>query len=86
MTWASDMQGGARMSPLHRVQIEAGAQHVHDLGPRALAELLLELAPADQVLDRLNRYRRFSPALLRAIGANRFPPRLYAVPDDRRRA
>lgn len=74
------------MSPVHRLQIEAGAQHLHDLGPRALAELLLELAPSDQVLDRLNHYRRISPALLRAMAGNRFPPRLSTVPDDRRRA
>ncbi len=74
------------MTPAIRSRIEAGALHLHALGPRAVAELLLELAPPEQVLDRLDRYRRISPGLLRAIGGDRFPPRLSPVPDDRRAA
>ncbi len=71
------------MNAAERIRIEAGAQHLHDLGPRALAELLLELAPADQVLDRLNCYRRISPMLLRALGGDTFSRQLVVVPDDR---
>lgn len=74
------------MSPAHRLQIEAGVIHLHRLGARAIAELLLEIADADTVLAGLNRYRGVSPATLHAVGADRFPPRLYATPDDRRRA
>lgn len=74
------------MTAADRVRIETGAAHLHQLGARATLELLLELAPADQVLASLDRYRRVSPALLRAVGADRFAPRLYAAPDDRRRA
>ena len=73
-------------TPDNRLRIEAGALHLHALGPRAVTELLLELAPPDRVLDRLDAYRRISPALLRALGGDRFPPRLSPLPDDRRAA
>ena len=64
----------------------AEALHLHGLGPRAVVELLLELAPADRVLDRLNAYRRVTPDLLQVLGGDRFAPRLSAVPDGRRMA
>lgn len=74
------------MTPVERIRIESGAIHLHRLGARAIAELLLELADADAVLARLDRYRRFSPDLLRTVGGDRFAPRLSAAPDDRQRA
>ena len=63
------------MTPATRIRIEAGSLHLHRLGPRATAELLLELGSADQVLAALDRYRRVTPALLRAVGGDRFAPR-----------
>jgi hypothetical protein len=50
---------------------------IHDLGPRVLFELVVEIEKygvAD--LDRrVERYADLDPELLAAVGADRFPPR-----------
>ena len=66
------------------LRLQRGAEHVHCLGARALAELLAELARdrCDLVatLDRLDAWRAgLSPELLRAAGGDRFPPRPLRV-------
>jgi hypothetical protein len=72
------------LDPHTRFRIENGARHLHKLGPRAIGEFLVEdvtdAADLDQLLDRLRRYERCSTALLRAVGGDRFPRRLRAVP------
>ena len=62
------------------LRLQRGAEHVHRLGARALAELLAELARdrCDLVgtLDILDAWRAgLTPELLRAAGGDRFPPR-----------
>ena len=57
--------------------------HLHASGPRPLAEFLAELgrtldAEAD-ILAALDRWRALSPELVRAVGADAFPPRPLAV-------
>lgn len=62
------------------LRLQRGAEHVHHLGARALAELLAELA-CDRcdlagTLDRLDAWRaRLTPELVRAAGGDRFAPR-----------
>jgi hypothetical protein len=78
------------MTPQQRLLLETGALHVHHCGARTLAELLAEVAEQTGqlplVLEALAAYRRLPPALLRAVGGDRFPGRrLAAVPDDLRR-
>ncbi len=71
-----------------RLRLDCGTEHLHRLGPRALAEFLTELAtiiggqPA--TLRLLAEYQnRLSPDLLRAAGGHRMPPRgPRAVPAD----
>ena len=71
--------------PLDQARLHRGAEHLHRLGPRAMAEFLAELGnriggtPA--CLSLLNEYGRLSPGLVRAAGADR-PLRspLSAVP------
>jgi hypothetical protein len=70
------------MSPafLDSVRLQRGAEHLHSLGARALAEMLAELArdrcDLADTLDRLDAWRDgLTPELLRAAGGNRFPPR-----------
>lgn len=71
---------------LSALRIQRGAEHLHSLGPRAIAEYICELAariggqPAAAAL--LAEYeRRLTPAMLAATGGDRFPPRpLRAVP------
>ena len=49
-------------------------EHLHQLGPRAVGELLREVAK-DEDLDRtLEAYERLTADLLKALGGDRFPP------------
>ena len=68
------------MDMLARLRLQRGAEHLHNLGPRATAEFLAELAaeiggwPA--MMGMLAEYqRRLSPDMLRAVGGDKFPPR-----------
>ena len=60
-------------------RMERLAIHLHGLGPRAVAELLQEIAQAhaieDDLTDRLERYRMFDRATLVALGCDGFPAR-----------
>ena len=71
------------MSPAQRLQLERGVQHLHCLGPRATAELLIELVDpvgeTEHLLGKLDQYRRLSPDILRALGGDRFPRRVFAL-------
>ena len=65
--------------PLDQLRLQRGAEHLHRCGPRAIAELLADVArrigggPA--IIAALNDYQQITPALLRATGGDRFPPR-----------
>ncbi len=72
------------VQPLDQLRLQRGAEHLHSLPPRALAEFLAELAgrvggmPATFAL--LTEYERLTVAKLRAAGGDRFPPRpLHSV-------
>jgi len=56
-------------------------EHLHRLGPRAVGELLAEIAtkwdiPDDDLVSTLERYGRLSPEMLAALNGVRFasPP------------
>jgi hypothetical protein len=76
------------IDPFTALRVQRGVEHLHlhRLGPRATAEFLGDVA--DQIggmpaiVALLAEYeRRLSPAMLRATGGDRFPPRrLRAVP------
>jgi hypothetical protein len=72
------------------LRLQRGAEHLHRLGPRAVAELLAEIAhrtgSMDDVLELLAQYRaRLTPELLHQVGGDRFPPRApREVPADLR--
>ena len=72
------------LNPFTRISIQRGAEHLHNLGPRALAEALCEIADKTDgmpaVLVVLAAFERGSPGLLAAVGADRFAPILQAVP------
>ena len=80
------------VSKLDRMRLERGAEHLHQLGSRATAEFLLELAATiggqPAILRLLAEYQnRLSPTLLRAAGGHQLPPRhMRAVPSDLGRA
>lgn len=65
--------------PFVSLRLQRGAEHLHALGPRAVAEFLAEVSgkigglPAIQSL--LVEYQRLTPGMVRAAGGDRFPPR-----------
>jgi hypothetical protein len=60
------------LDPIVRLRLQRGVEHLHDLGPRATAEFLAEVA--DQIggmpaiIGMLAEYEQMSPAALRAVG------------------
>jgi hypothetical protein len=73
------------MTPLDQLLLQSGAEHLHRCGPRAIAELLADVAnrigggPA--IIAALNDYQHITPEMLRAAGGDRFPRRpLRVVP------
>jgi hypothetical protein len=71
------------MDNLTQLRLQRGAEHLHALGPRALAEFLAEVSgkigglPAIQSL--LVEYQRLTPGMVRAAGGDRFPARPLRV-------
>ena len=49
-------------------------EHVHRLGPRAVGELLYEVAGGKNLDRALEPYQRLTPNLLKAVGGDRFAP------------
>ena len=80
------------LSPIERMRLDCGAEHLHRLGARATAEFLLELSATlggqPAILRLLAEYQnRLSPDLLRAAGAHQLPIRRpRAVPAELGRA
>jgi hypothetical protein len=71
------------LDPLMRLRLQRGTEHLHKLGARATAEFLAQVAgqiggmPA--IMSLLAEYE-CRPAMVRAAGGDRFPPRpLHAV-------
>jgi hypothetical protein len=74
------------LDPREQRRPQRGAEHLHALGPRAIAEFHAELGqriggmPAIFTL-LLDYEARLSPDMLRATAGDRFPPRpLHLVP------
>jgi hypothetical protein len=58
-------------------------QRLHDLGPRAVLELLEEIGCNHDIVDdvskRLAGYARIDPRVLRHLGGDRFAPSVLRV-------
>ena len=64
---------------LFNVRLPVLAKHLHGLGPRPVAECLLEIAGNDvgarvTLLAALERYAKLDPATVRRVGGDVFPP------------
>ena len=75
------------MTPVERMRLDDGAAHLHALGARAVAELLVALTArvggGAALVELLDEYRRISPAMVRTAGGDRVPPRKpRSVPAD----
>ena len=68
-------RGGEVLAGPH---FERQVEHLHRLGPRPTAELLIEIArctgQSSFIAHRLEEYARLDRDILRALGADRFPP------------
>jgi len=73
----------ATTQPLTGLRFEHMVKHLHRLGPRATGELLVEIAhstgQSSFIADRLQAYAALDPAVLRAVGGDRFPPSVLDV-------
>jgi hypothetical protein len=52
---------------------------IHALGPRAVAELFIEILKGCDPLSRIERYAELDPAIVAAVGARDLPPTARAV-------
>ena len=65
-----------------RLRLARAAERLHALPPRVLAELLAEIGAP---LSTVERYAALDADLIRAVGADRFPPRpVYVVREAHR--
>ncbi len=69
---------------LFKTRLPVLVDHLHALGVRPVAELLIELVGDDEqarntLLLLLERYGRLSPAVVQAVGGDTFPPAVFAV-------
>jgi hypothetical protein len=59
------------LAPRDALRFRHLVRRVHNLGPRPVGELLLEVADdQDLLLELLEDYARFSPAQIAALGAD----------------
>ena len=75
----------AHLHSLDQARLHRGAEHLHRLGPRAVAEFVAELGhrtgTVPACLSLLSDYGRLTPALIRAAGGDRpLRPSLSVVP------
>ena len=64
-----------------RLKRQRRIEHLHRLGPRAVGELLYEVAEGGDLDRALDSYERLTPSLLKALGGDRFPPApLHEIP------
>ncbi len=71
---STDKDGEVVAGPRFEYMVE----HLHRLGPRPVAELLVEIATVTGepglIADRIQAYAGLDPEIVRALGADRFPP------------
>ena len=54
-------------------------ERLHNLGPRVLAEILIEIGADLTEIERFARLDRLPAELLEAVGAGRWPPQVFEV-------
>ena len=73
----------ADLQALAGPRLEHMVERVHNLGPRPLGELLAEIARSTGqsalIADRVQAYAALDPAVLRAVGADSFPPNVLGA-------
>lgn len=65
---------GLQPDVARQLQYQRQVEHLHRLGPRAIGELIREVAAGEDLDSALAAYQRLTPSLLKALGGDRFPP------------
>ena len=77
------MSSGARFSVVDTPRGRRLVEHLHGLGPRALLAFLVEAGAehdiSDDLLRRLEGYRRVDAETLRVLGVDRLAPEVFGV-------
>jgi hypothetical protein len=60
-------------------RVQHFSQQLHNLGPRATYQLMLELVAGAPVLPRLERYARLDARVVRDLGADAMPARFTVL-------
>ena len=68
-----------RRRPIPRSRAYLLGARIHDLGPRALAELLIEILSGCDALAHIEKYAELDPAIVAAVGARDLPPAARTV-------
>ena len=78
-----DTQTASTVQPLAGPRFERQVERLHSIAPRPLGELLAEIATAtgqpSLIADRVEAYAALDPEIVRALGADRFPPSVLGV-------
>jgi hypothetical protein len=75
-----------RRRPIPRSRAYLLGARIHDLGPRALAELLIEILSGCDALARIEKYAELDPAIVAVVGARDLPPAARTVRRPRARS
>ncbi len=67
---------------INSLRFRRAVKRVHNLGPRVVGELLTDACVALNRVERFADLDRFPPAVLNAIGADRWPPVLFLVAES----
>jgi hypothetical protein len=67
------------LATIPRSRVYLLAARVHDLGPRPLAELFLELLVGADPVERIEVYAALPADFIRALGGDRLPASARAV-------
>ena len=66
---------------LAELRFQRHVEYLHRLGPSAVGELIAEIGEVRSVRSLIDRkladYARLDPEILRALGGDRFPPRVF---------
>jgi len=65
---------------VNSVVMQRAAERLHALGARAVLEAMIEVARGSNLDAVLENYARLDPAVVRELGADRFPVSIFAVP------
>ncbi len=78
-TSTTSAAAAAQDPTINTFRFRRAVERVHQLGLRVIAELLGEAGVPLERVERFADLDRFPPAVLNAVGADRWPPSIFVV-------